>query len=140
MSSSKKEIIIGAVIAIIFSLWLINVGMNASETGSSPWLSLSAPLNNFVSWLITIFALLGLGSGLWIISRSDRPGIKKWIERYTVRATIPGYFIYVFVPLIMGLVLILILGQTTWGIGLACVSVPAALVFLIYGLRKNGQS
>lgn len=137
MSSSKKEVIAGAVIVIMFSLWLINVGMTSTELGFSPVLALSASLNKFISWLITIFAALGVGSGLWTISQSDKPAIQKWIERFTVRATIPAYFLYALIPLVMGLLLILLFGQTTWGAGLACLSVPSVLVFLLYGLRKN---
>ena len=137
MSSSKKEVIAGAVIVILFSLWLINVGMTSTEIGFSPVLALSASLNNFISWLITIFAVFGVGSGLWIISQSDKPAIKKWIERFTIRATVPTYFLYALIPLIMGLLLILVLGQTAWGSGLAYLSIPSVLVFLIFGFRKN---
>jgi len=137
VSSSKKEVIVGAVIVIMFSLWLINVGITSKEIGFSPLLALSAPLNKFLSWLITIFAVFGVSSGLWIISQSDKPAIQKWIERFTIKATVPSYFLYALIPLIMGLLLILMLGQTVWGLGLACLSIPSVLVFLIYGLRKN---
>lgn len=137
MSSSKKEIIVGAIIVVMFSLWLINVGMDSTDIGFSPVLAVSASQNNFISWLITIFAVFGIGGGLWIISQSDKPAIQKWIERFTIRATIPTYFLYALIPLIMGLLLILVLGQTAWGFGLACLSIPSVVVFVIYGFRKN---
>jgi len=81
VSSSKKEVIIGAVIVIISSLWVINVGMSIVGAGMPPLLSLSASQNSFISWLITIFAVFGAGCGLWIISQSDKPTIKQKVDR-----------------------------------------------------------
>jgi len=140
VSSTKKEIIVGAVIVIIVILWLIDVGMSTIESNSLSVLSLSASINNLISWLLTIVAVAGVTGGLLLISQSDKPEIKKWMERYTVRATIPAYFISALVPLIMGLLLLILLGQTTWGLGLACLSVPSTLIFLIFGLSKKNQS
>ena len=140
MSSSKKEVIVGAVIVIIISLWLINVGMSTPEIASLPLLSLSVFLANLISWLLTIVAVAGVTGGLLLISQSHKPEIKKWIDRYTVRATIPAYFIYALVPLIMGLLVFVVLGQTSWGLGLACLGVPSTLVFLLFGLSKKNQS
>jgi hypothetical protein len=140
VSSTKKEIIVGAVIVIIVILWLINVGMSTIESNSLSVLSLSASINNLISWLLTIVAVAGIAGGLLLISQSDKPEIKRWMERYTVRATIPAYFISALVPLIMGLLLLIMLGQTTWGLGLAYLSVPSTLIFLIFGLSKKNQS
>ena len=81
MSSSKKEVIVGAIIVIIISLWLTNVGMMTTETNIAPLLSLSASQNNVISWVATLGAIFSVASGLWLISQSDKPAIKKWIER-----------------------------------------------------------
>ena len=137
MSSSKKEVIVGAIIVIIISLWLTNVGMMTTETNIAPLLSLSASQNNVISWVATLGAIFSVASGLWLISQSDKPAIKKWIERYTLRASIPGYFLYALIPMIAGFLLLFLLGQTTWGFGLACTSVPLTIIFLIFGLRKK---
>jgi len=139
VSPQKKEVIVGAIIVIITSLWIINLGMSTTGIEVPPFVSFSAQVNNLISWLATLGTVLGVAAGLLLISQSDKPAMKKWIDRYTLKATIPGYFLYALIPLIMGLLLILVLRQTAWGVSLACLSVPSTLVLLIFGFRKNRE-
>jgi hypothetical protein len=103
-------------------------------------LSLSVLLNNLIGWLATIWAIGAVIGGLWFISQMRKPAIKSWIERYTIRIAIPFYFVFALSPVVIGILLMVLLGQTNWGLGLACLSVPSSLVFLLFALKQNNQS
>ena len=135
VSSHKREIIAGAVILTITSLWLVEVGLNMAGSAALPFLSLSAPTNNVVGWFATIWAISAVVSGLWLITQKSET-LGKVFERYTIRATIPGYFLFALSPVILGL-LVLFTGQTSWGVGITCLSVPSILAFLVFALRQN---
>ena len=135
MSSHKREIIAGAVILTITSLWLVEVGLNMAGSEALPFLSLSAPTNKVIGWFATIWAIGAVVSGLWFITKKSET-LGKVFERYTIRATIPGYFLFALSPVILGL-LVLFTGQTSWGVGISCLSVPSVLAFLFFALRQN---
>ena len=138
MSSYKREIIAGAVFLIITSLWLVDAGMNVAGSQSLPLLSLSAQTNSVIGWFATITAIGAIVGELWFIAQTPKTSSKVF-ERYTIHATIPSYFFFALSPVIMGLV-VLFTGQTNWGIGITCLSVPSILIFLALALRKNEQS
>ncbi len=138
MSSYKREIIAGAVILIITSLWLVDSSINIAGSQSLPLLVVSPILKNVIGWLATVCAIAAVVSGLWVITQTNKtPG--KLVERYTIRATIPGYFLFALSPVIMGLVIIF-MGQTNWGVGITCLSAPSILIFLVFVLKQNEQS
>ena len=138
MSPYKKEIIVGAVMLIITSLFLVDVGTNIVRSESLSFLSLSASTSNFIGWVATICAIGTIVSGLWIITKTSKTADKVF-ERYTIRATIPGYFLFALAPVILGL-LVLLTGQTNWGVGITCLGVPLFLMFVVFALRQNEQS
>ena len=140
---SKRELYTGAVLTLISISFFIGVIADISETmaGSLPLIELEPGIFKFFGWGVTIYAIGMIILTVWAVSkRSD--AFDQLIQRTTYRATIPGYFIIAFVPVVCGLFLITAgLGQ--WGMVLSCTGFPAVLVFLllaIWNLKREQKS
>lgn len=140
-SMSKKELITGAIIVMILSLLLIgNLGDIArNEEYLPPPIISDTRTISIVGWAATLYVIGFMIVATWAMTKTGSP-FEQVSKRYTVRAVIPGYFFLVLIPYVFGIVFVLALRQTTWGLWLSCVGVPATIIFLIIALRKQAGS
>jgi hypothetical protein len=133
----RKSIIAGAVIMLLLILLLIDsvAGIARVKGLSLPMVSLASELVNLLGWGITLYALGVLVLVGWAAAKSKVP-FEQLSRRFSITAVIPGYFMLVLLPIVLGIFLLL-LGQIQWGVGLACLSVPTVLIFLLIELSKN---
>ena len=136
MSSTKKEIIAGAVIVGIIALWFLSATSDTiTHDTISPVVS-DATAVNVIGWIATLYAIGSVALGVWGITRASGL-LGNLNKRYTIRATIPGYFLLAFFPSTLGLGLVALTRQTVWSMWLALLSLPSILVLLAFTLRKS---
>ena len=138
MSSTKKEIIAGAVIVGIIALWFMSAAndtITITRGTSSPVVS-DATAASIIGWIATLYAIGSVALGVWGITRASGL-LENLNRRYTIRVTIPGYFLLAFFPGTLGLGLVAVTGQTVWGMWLALLSLPSVLVLLVFTLKKS---
>ena len=136
---SKKELYTGALLMLFLVGFFIGMVDDVPEYLAEvlPVIELGPGVLKIVGWVVTIYALGMLALTVWAVIKRNE-AFKQIIQKATYRATIPGYFIVAFVPVICGLILILI-GLEQWGMMLSCTGFPAMLIFalLAIGRRKS---
>ena len=96
-------------------------------------------VGNVINLLVTFYAIGAVVFGVWLIAKPNAQ-FEKLNQRFTIKGILPGYFLLALFPVGMGLVIIGLTRQTTWGSWLACSSLPVAMLFLAVALRKNNSS
>jgi len=136
---SKKELIFGAVITAFLAFWIIGVFIDAIGVITiEPILSNSATIK-IIGWIITIWLIGILLISIWAIWRINNPDLENLIKRLTIRATIPGYFIIVFIPIIMGMGFSFLTGNINWGGWLMCLSFPTLLLLTLVTISTHSK-
>ena len=142
MSSSKRELIAGAV--VIAGLSWLAMGMldaiNAEADNLLPPIIGTAGV--IIGIALTLIALGCVILGLIGVRGSANPTSKAeaWNKKFTITARIPGYFLLALVPVWASLILVTLTGQAFWATTLNCVSVPVIFIFLFYYLGRNFDS
>jgi hypothetical protein len=125
----------------IFSWWMFDVAVTVShEPSLTPPIQPDTTLAQVVGWGITLYIVAFLAFVMWLVQKPEDRFLAELNRRYTIRATIPGYFIFAVVPSIFGMILIGLTGQANWGLWLACLSVPSVILLAVLTLRKGKVS
>jgi hypothetical protein len=136
----KKELIIGAVVIAVVAWVFIDATttMVSTEQDLPPSIA-SGTVAVIIGWVTTLYAVGFVALGVWAATKTSGAW-ENLSQRFTLKATIPGHFFLALMPVSAGLLLILLTRQTTWGLYLAWLSLPAVLVVLAFTLRnRNGR-
>jgi hypothetical protein len=106
------------------------------ETFKPTFQKLESSIQISLGVVMTVLGLIGIAFGIWSFLKKKQ-FIKLLDNRFTVKAIIPGHYILAFVPVGYGMVMILMFGLDFWGGWLACLSVPAVLLFFILSTKNN---
>lgn len=133
----RNEIFAGSAITLLLVLLLIDAvaGIARIVELSLPVVTLSPELVNALGWGITLYAFGVLVLVGWAVAKSKAP-LEHISRRLTITAVIPGYFLVVLVPIMLGIFLLL-LGHVQWGVCLTFLSVPTIVIFFLIELRKS---
>ena len=137
MQTSKKELIIGAVVVAIVMQFLIT-SLVTIEQHSQPIVT-GGNVANIIGWILTAMTIGYIALGVLLIVKAPA-SIESLNKKYTIKAAIPGYFLFALLPYIYGLLLIQFTRLSTWGFYLACTSIPTVFLFLVLLLRRNGSN
>jgi hypothetical protein len=133
----KRELIVGTIILMLLALFLIDsFALVARYEPIFDAPLFSRQIDQFIGWFATLDTIFLIALIAWRAHKKE-PSIERLIQRFTIKATIPGYFIFALSPIGVGIVLIAITGQLSWGTGIAALSFPALLLFLYLELRKS---
>ena len=137
----KRNLIVGALIILMVAWLVVSSGVNVvSEQGEYLTLVVQAntPIALIIGWWLTLSTLVIILLFAWLAVKGNER-FKTWNERFTVRATIPGYFFIALLPAGMGIVLMILTGQASWGCWLSCLTLPATGLFLWIALRMKSN-
>jgi hypothetical protein len=136
---SKKELIFGAVITAFLAFWIIGIFIDAiGVTTIEPIISNYSTIT-IIGWIITIWLIGILLISIWAIWRTNNPAIENLKKRLTIRATIPGYFIVVIIPIMIGMGFSFLTGNSNWGGWLMCLSFPTLLLLTLITIRTHSN-
>lgn len=141
MSLTKKEVILGAVV-IAGVPW---VAMGMLDTINAEAEILLPPITGTAGVVIGIaLTLVALGSVILGIigtrgSANPTSMAEAWNKKFTLKATIPGYFLLALVPVWASLILVTLTGQAFWATTLNCVSLPIIIMFLLMYLGRYSE-
>jgi hypothetical protein len=137
MSASRKELVLGAVVVAMFVWSFIDSLLNLIQNPvylAAP--TLPGATATAMGWTCTLWAIGAIAIGAWLVVKGPSQ-VRGLAERLTIKAIIPGYYVFALVPLCMGAALIAAAHLTTWGWWLSCLSLPSVLLFLVLLLRAR---
>jgi uncharacterized membrane protein YdcZ (DUF606 family) len=137
MQTSKKELIIGAVVVVLVAQSLIG-GITTIMKYSQPVIA-DDNVASIFAWILTAMTVGYTVLGAVLILKAPK-SVENLSKKYTIKATIPGYFLFALLPYAYGLALIELTRLSTWGFYLACASIPAVLLFLVLLLRRKDSN
>ena len=135
---SKKELITGAIISLVVLVLLIFYASDVVKI----YFQVSSPLTltdhsvRTIGWIVTGWIILVLILTA-VISMHPTKQYKNLIQKFTIRAVIPGYFVVATLPIFTGLSLAIVTGLVNWGLWLTCLSIPALITFSLLALKAN---
>jgi hypothetical protein len=135
----KKQYIVGAVFVIVLLCALIEIIPTVVENGPYLPTDFSKTFDIIIGICMSFYAFSAIVLGVWW---TIKPSTKfmEWNKRFTLTASVPGYFLLALLPLLAGLILIVLTHETTWGFTLSCLSFPAILIFLALAIWKDRKS
>lgn len=136
---SKKELTIGAAVVVIFAWALIDMVMGVVRNEQYLPSAASGTTSTIIGLAATLYAVGFVGFAAWGIGKAFGQ-FEEWNKRFTLKATIPGYFLLALMPVAAGLVVVVVARQTAWGIWLSCFSLPATVMLLVLTIRKGSGS
>ena len=133
----KKELIAGTLIVIGLALFIIDtIARVTSYEHLFDQPIFSEQTSSIIGWFLTLDTIFLIFLIAWRIYKQDA-SIERLRKHFSVRATIPGHFIYALTPIGMGVGLMAITGNYVWGSLLAGLSFPAALIFMYLELKQT---
>lgn len=136
---SRKSLIGGALILAIFTCLLIEALTTVLQYQEFLPPAFQGAWATLIGLALTLYALGAVILGAWMILR-PAGALGEWNRRFTLTASLPGAFFLALMPAFSGIVVAVLTRQSAWGFYLACLGLPAVIVYLVLALWKAGRS
>ncbi len=137
-TNTKTSLIAGAIILLLFTCFLIDLAVltAGNATAFEPPLVSDPALWNLLGLLAVLSTLSIIVLAAWLISRGNAT-IQHLSDMFTIKATIPGYFLVALFPIGTGISVMLLTRRMEMGCLVTLLSIPSILLFLVIALRKT---
>ncbi len=134
----RRDLIVGTIVVatIVCLLSLVLASTIRDEYRLQLLKPLVAPEASFgLAAFLLIFSLLSVVVGA-LFAAGNRRSFGNSINRFSVQATMPAYFVFALIPLVSGLMLGIATGNVNGQCLLSCLSLPATIILAFVGIRS----